>query len=243
MYERGLYEYKGYLIRIIQDEWVDSPDDWGDVEVFLGWTENRRHCCGRRKWPKEDAKVYMEWGEGPWTTVYGGAIPPEEWDEDGPHDGWEFKEAHGLYEEWLSHQEEESDTTYSVFGVEIADYGGGNVALRFNDNWDDNDGYIFVRVPGGRTPMARLAAQAADTETTTPFERAKALMATWNQYLQGDVWCYDVGKIVGTDEDGDLVVEDADSCAGYYGFSDCKEAAESIVDSLVEQELKKTEVA
>lgn len=51
------------------------------------------------------------------------------------------------------------------------------------------------------------------------------LCKTWNQYLSGDVYCY---KIYNEND------EEIDSCWGYYGVESCMEAAEDIVNYLID---------
>jgi hypothetical protein len=52
---------------------------------------------------------------------------------------------------------------------------------------------------------------------------AACLINTWNQYLSGDVWGYEVGD---------------DSCYGFYGFDYCVTEAKSIVDHQITEERK-----
>jgi len=69
------------------------------------------------------------------------------------------------------------------------------------------------------------------------WTRAQALKAatdlcdTWNQYLSGDVYGYEISKVLSVDEDGNPdELEELDSVWGYYGESECLKEAESIVE-------------
>ena len=51
---------------------------------------------------------------------------------------------------------------------------------------------------------------------------ARGHVESWNQYLSGDVWFYQV-----LNQNGDIV----DSCGGFYGLDYCKEEARTIAES------------
>ncbi len=57
------------------------------------------------------------------------------------------------------------------------------------------------------------------------YNSAKADIDTLNQYFCGDVYGY--------------VVDDEDSCWGYYGTEDCIDEAKEVIDCIVEQDIKK----
>ena len=57
-------------------------------------------------------------------------------------------------------------------------------------------------------------------------EYAERLIETWNQYLSGDVYGYNIEQL-------------NDSCWGYYGYDTCLQEAKSIVDYHLEENRKK----
>ena len=65
------------------------------------------------------------------------------------------------------------------------------------------------------------------------LKAAKSLIETWNQYLSGDVYGYQICEV---DDDGEE--NELDSCWGFYGQDECMKEAESIV----EYYMKKPEV-
>ena len=57
------------------------------------------------------------------------------------------------------------------------------------------------------------------------LKAAKSLIETWNQYLSGDVYGYQICEIDADGEENEL-----DSCWGFYGQDECMKEAESIVE-------------
>lgn len=77
---------------------------------------------------------------------------------------------------------------------------------------------------GGR--VGYVLVSKAEWETSeTAVEAAQALVDTWNQYLNGDVWCYTV-------EGPDGKVE---ACGGFYGQQDAITDAKAVADYLNNQ--------
>lgn len=52
---------------------------------------------------------------------------------------------------------------------------------------------------------------------------------TYNQFVTGDVYCYEI-----LDESGDIV----DSCGGIFGYNNCKEEIESLIEALSRPPIK-----
>ena len=57
------------------------------------------------------------------------------------------------------------------------------------------------------------------------FEIAQGEIETFNQYLSGDIYGY--------------VIDEEESCWGFYGIDDCINEAKSVVDWMVKQQLQK----
>lgn len=114
-----------------------------------------------------------------------------------------------LWQEYRkAHQE------YACFVVYVNNYGGGHVRLSLGDVYDGDNKDARGRE---REPEAMIRIKRSEFTHGTPQSIAQAIVDEWNQWLEGDVWGY-----VLTREDTD---EELDSCWGYYGIDDCKEAA------------------
>ena len=107
---------------------------------------------------------------------------------------------------------------YHVFPLEAYIHSGVMLYLggeaRTDRDYDVSAlGAVFVQRSIWRT---RKQAEAA----------ARALIAEWNQYLSGDVWCVDV-----QDQDGETL---DGSYGGTYGYEDAVQQAKDTIDRLVE---------
>ena len=222
-YEAERVDYKGFTIRLVNDESPEEPD-WGDDEFFL-INLSARYTFGRGASKAPDPEQYLPWGVGRWGE-YGAEIPAKEWDKDLPEeDKWEKKEARGLYEEWLY----EHDTGYEVWPFRSGDaHGPGTWCIWVMDLEDLDrqvpDGWIFVKVH--ETPMEQLAAAAGPS----PEVIRDALIEDYQKWGNGDVWGYII-----EDEDGDDMEE---SCWGFYGTEECLAEAQGKVDYMVRKTKK-----
>jgi hypothetical protein len=104
---------------------------------------------------------------------------------------------------------------FFILPLYLYDHSGISMsAAPFNCPWDSGQvGFIYAERNCDEYPDLRAGLLAE--------------VKTYNQYLTGDIFNYDI-----EDEDGNVV----DSCCGFYGFDDCKqaatEAAESIANNL-----------
>jgi hypothetical protein len=103
-----------------------------------------------------------------------------------------------------------------------------NTTYPFNDQWDAGQvGYIIIR--------RKEALKEWGYKIMSPKFRQKLIkqahgeVQTYNQFLCGDVYGYQI-----TNKDG----EDVESCWGYYGQESAETEAKSIVDHCVEQNKK-----
>jgi hypothetical protein len=69
-------------------------------------------------------------------------------------------------------------------------------------------------------------------------EYLKAEVITYDQYLRGDVYRYEISRITTCDQRHDHK-EELESCRGYYGKDECMEAAEGIVQNYIKEETEK----
>lgn len=109
---------------------------------------------------------------------------------------------------------------YFVFTVYAYIHSGvalslGRSRYPFNDRWDvSSTGNILIKRQKGVWTEAKAR------------KIAEGLIETWNQYLSGDVWGYNIEQF-------------NDSCWGYYGYDTCLEEAKRIVDWHLEENRKK----
>lgn len=104
----------------------------------------------------------------------------------------------------------------------------------FNDRWDSGQvGFIFVTKEQVR---AEYSCKRISKKT---LQRARDLLegevSTYDQYLTGDVWGYQLYKITDPDFDPDSddpedFGEELDSCWGFYGLDYCKQEVRSLID-------------
>lgn len=66
---------------------------------------------------------------------------------------------------------------------------------------------------------------------------AASEIATWNQYLSGDIWGYIVERVTTCDQ-GDEHAEQVDSCWGYYGQKDAQEQGELVLKAYEDEAAK-----
>lgn len=230
---RDEIEYKGYRIVIDQDDCHESPDAWGDDEVFLGEIKTSRYQLGRANYTKTDGQGYLPWGTGVWCQEpWGEVIPAESWLEDTMgQEERDWAEAREKYEEWEYQQQVHQRTKelYWVFPVCLRDYGGGNIRLVEGDAEDEEsyDGWVYVK----KQPTAMsLLAEVLTGEL--PQARFESLLEIWNQYCEGDVWSFRIYRQGDEDgEEGEVV----DSCGGYYGYEYAMAEAKACVDWQVRQ--------
>lgn len=113
-----------------------------------------------------------------------------------------------------------------VLPLYLYDHSGITISLSpFSCPWDSGQvGFIIIR----REKMLREFSAKKFTKALKKkaFEIAESEVQTYDQYLRGDVYGYQI------DEEGD-------SCWGFYGTEDCLGEAKSTVDWMVKQDIKK----
>ncbi|MCK9545001.1 MAG: hypothetical protein M0R03_23545 [Novosphingobium sp.] len=223
-------DYKGYKIKIRQDEFYESPNDWGDDEVFLVY-DHRQFYVERTGFAPQSIYHYL----------YAKDIINSGNDVDNSYQ-----------EELESYYEYEN---YFIFPVEAYIHSGVSLSLFTGTKqcrWDSSvSGYILV---------SRTTQIAADDYMSVPEDKAKeyaeGLIETWNTYLSGDVWGYIVEKAdcyfeiskpdleeitnkahgyINLEEfynraEEDHIWTEVDSCWGFYGQDAAINEAKLIID-------------
>ena len=178
---------------ITPDDCNESPDDWGDDNLFLVgyhrnfWVEGPRIFYklpeGQKRDPQDEGHLLVT--------------------EDNAKALWRKskKESEANGYEWP----EELAKKYHTFGLEAYIHSGVSLALSYEGNfpdrrWDVSQlGLVFVAKEEWKT---RKKARKA----------AEGLIETWNQYLSGDVY-----TIVREDYDQEKNQIKYDCVGGYYG--------------------------
>jgi len=131
--------------------------------------------------------------------------------------GWEDREAMSaayrdssartdLWESWRQYRA--MHAKWACFELDVNNYGGGHIRMSLGEIYDGDHTDQWGRAtdcPDGFVMIKREAG-------VDPQKAAEGLVETWNQYLEGDIWYFEV-----LDENGEQV----ESCGGYYGFDDC----------------------
>ena len=93
----------------------------------------------------------------------------------------------------------------------------------FNDRWDSGRiGFIFV---------SKYKIKKEGIDETKVEEYLKGEVSTYDQYLTGDVWGYQVYEIT-TCSLGDEHKNEVESCYGFYGHDDCESEGKSVIQHL-----------
>lgn len=119
-----------------------------------------------------------------------------------------------------------------VLPLYIYDHSGVALSLhrtgQFADQWDSGQlGFVIIRRKAALDEYSRT--RMSEKLRNHLIKIAEAEVATYNQFLCGDVYGYQV-----TNKDG----EDIDSCWGYYGTKYAIQEAKSVVEHTIEQNRK-----
>ncbi len=183
------YDYKGLTISIESDDSPESPREWDNLGTMVCF--HGRYILGDKDhgYRQED---YSSWAD------LEAAIRANE------------GEDAIILPLWL----------YDHSGISMS---CGERGYPYDCRWDSGQvGFIFVRMAKVReefpTPGIHSADEYHDAIEKKGIDCLKGEVATYDQFLRGDVYGYSIA-----DEEG----EHGDSCWGFYGMDHCKEEAES----------------
>lgn len=200
-----------FTVRLEIDEYSEPPSEWGSEDLILTKLNTRDARFGYEDWTFDEGKRFLPRTDDLWC------------DEDDPE--WHDR----LQEEW----EDWHGTDYIAFPVRHKPgyYDGGH--LSFCES-AEADAFVLIRCPQ-EPPLLFLATLLREWGGRTPEEIAQSYIDTWNHWLAGDVFVYDI-----LDEDGDSV----DSCGGWLGDEDEAWAeALSMADAILADEARKAATA
>lgn len=211
-------KYKGYKINIHYDEGYDSPNDWRDNNLFLVYSHHqfdvRRHSFK----PYEIAKYFNH--KNNIEKLLNGRDESDLLSDE--------QEALEEEKDYLSNFYD-YEAEYYIFPAEAYIHSGISLSLFSGSKqcrWDSSvSGYILASKDGFKTiEEAKL--------------RAEGLIETWNQYLDGSIYGFEVIKEDFCSHCGTTTEEFIDSCSGYYGDykeSGCLDEAKAVIDNLTKE--------
>ena len=216
--------YKGYKIRIREDENADSPDDWGNDGLFLVY-DHRQFSVKRKGFNVESiyhwmyAKEVVEFGD----------------------------DVDGNYQEEVDGYSELNN--YFIFKVEAYIHSGVSLSLFTGTrqcNWDSSlSGYILASK--SEFDNLKTATNAAERliETWNQYLSGDV----WGFIIEKPNTTYSISKekfdrlkfendLATLEQELDIEDEweEVDSCWGFYGQDDAIDEAKSAIDSLTKNE-------
>lgn len=124
-----------------------------------------------------------------------------------------------------------------ILNLYLYDHGGITMSCSpFGDKWDSGQvGFIFAT----EEDLIKEYGKVNEEIIKKAQSVLEGEVETYDQYLIGDVYGYKIYEMSVCDH-GHEHREEVDSCWGYYGEDACMEEAESIVHSLINKQLWKS---
>lgn len=197
--------YKGFTIKLEQDEIYDSPREWDNLARMICW--HRRYVLGDEQ-PECSPTEFLE-----------GLLIDAVGDEDDARALMDLVgEAHGrAYMDGLMSELE--DRGYEFLPLYLYDHSGITISTGpFSCPWDSGQvGFIYVT----KDVMEKTYGSKPKTWREDARRVMRQEVATYDAYLTGDVVGY-----VTTDEDGEHV----DSCWGFYPEGDGADRFDYVIE-------------
>lgn len=209
-------EYKGYTIEIRQDELAGSPREWDNLGTMV---------CFHRRYNLGDDQPRVVNGE--WLA----SMLDEHTDAPVDKDGYVTEHWDDFVYDLENDDPEATEKALAMLGeVLIAlplflyDHGGLAMSTSqnypFNCPWDAGQvGFIYVTKDDIRKEYSKQRISKKTMARALKVLRQE--VSTYNQYLQGDVWWYNIEYPNG----GTF-----DSCGGFFGYDYCLSEAKSQID-------------
>ncbi len=197
-----------YTLEIVQDEYGESPDSWGNTDLFLVYS-HRQFDVKRKGFDPEDIFSHLNAKreiEKSLTTI-NNKYTVEEYSED------------------LNPEYEK----YWIFGVDAYIHSGVHLSLANTANYPDRQwdvsttGYILVdkEIYSNIELDVTIKSKYPEEEDKARYY-AEGLIETWNSYLSGEVYMYYIQKHTKCDCCEHIEKETVDSCGGFYTKEDCE---------------------
>jgi hypothetical protein len=146
---------------------------------------------------------------------------------------------HIEYDSWGEQRKdiEKTENVCVILPLYLYDHSGITISTSpFGCNWDSGQvGWIFVSKEDVRKEFGVKRITKEIIEKVTNILESE--VETYDQYLMGDVYGYEICEVV-TCSEGHEHENELDSCWGFYGSEYCMEEAESIVKYYMENEVE-----
>jgi len=199
----GENTYKGYKVTINQDnDTFDGPRDWDNLGTMVCF--HSRYILG----DKHDHK-------DPDDFIY--SLASEYFNEDTINNDYENIDKGEFIDKWLDRLEKH----IIILPLFLYDHSGITMSTgRFSCPWDSGQvGWIYVTKEKAREEYGKKRISKAMKKKIVTYLVGE--VKTYDQYLTGDVWYYNI-----EDPDG----KDVDSCGGMYGSDYTEKECQEIVD-------------
>ena len=239
-----------FVVAFGREFYVTTPewDRQGDFNMFVSPKFSEEECIAGAEEPKVQPK------EGPedplWRAVYiantsnqveallAGSGEDIGWDDaDGRQAAWtDLGERQDIWAAWLAFRE--AHATWACFNLIVRYHGGGCVTIDLGEIWEGDTEQLprwdrSEGQPSGYVVIRKLDKKGQPLDWTRPFnEIAESVVREWQDYIDGNVWRYEV-----VDEDGEVV----EACGGYIGEEEyCMSEGVSMAEHLMERRSKES---
>lgn len=242
-------KYKGYTINIYQDDNTDSPDDWGNEDVFLVY-EHRNLTVERKGFYPLNIFEYLTLKK----ELNKLKNTPSDFAEE-------------VYQNQIEEFEDELkgyfdyESEYYIFPIDMYSHSGIHLSLANTIDYPDRKwdvsttGYVLVNKHELSTDIYNNSPYYKDlSERDRAIKLAEYCIEEWNDYLSGNVWgyeiyskkeCYKIPKeyvdegvsLKDIIQHADIIIDDieVDSCWGFYGeYINALNEAKSFIDGIKE---------
>lgn len=220
---------KKYIYKVWQDDYDQSPDTWGDENVFL-IANHREFSVKNENADIRDIDEYFRL-----KNIYGDKTAEDiseigkenlrEYAKDYLHaignieDDWEEYDVNSelLSGWWDYNQWKDKYGEYEIYPLLAYIHSGVSLSIfdgyPFNCEWDSGQvGWVLVN-------------KKENFGDRTLIKVAEDLIETWNCYLTGDVWAFGIYEVTTCEccnNESEVLI---DSCGGFYGEKNAIESA------------------
>lgn len=180
------------ILKIYQDEPHESPNDWGNEDIFLVY-DHRQFTVKREGFEPRAIFDHVSYPPKP----IQGAKSADEYAEE--LEEWENEKPYS-YEE------------YHIFPVYAYIHSGVALSLGrnkypFNDRWDvSSTGFLLIKKE-----------EFPDKTDEYIFSLGEGTIKEWNQYLSGEIYRFDIVEQKECTSCHHIEEKELDSCGGFYG--------------------------
>lgn len=188
------------------DDYCESPDTWGDDNVFLVY-DHRQFYVKRNGFEPEKIFEYLQLQKKFLQDNFKhikSLADFKEWTEE-TDEYIQYRKLHEYYNDYFIFP----TFAYVHSGVSLS---LGSGSYPFNCQFDTSmSGFVLI-------------SKEETDDKNKARELAEGLVKTWNTYLEGDIWSMSIElQTVNIANDIVINIEHLDSCGGYYGIEHAKE--------------------